>query len=100
VASASIPVILWAAHFTLIYGFTALACARHMSAAVPWVVGVASAAALLALAAVAIPAATRVVRAAVRAAPLADFLTVGLGGLAAIAVVWEASSLVWVPACA
>jgi len=90
-----LTIALWAAHFTLAYGFTALACARSMSAAVPWVVGAASAAALLALGAVAVPAAFR----SVRTSQLPDILASGLGGLAAIAVVWEASSLLWVPAC-
>jgi hypothetical protein len=86
------PVLLWATHFTIAYGFTAFACARHMSAAVPWVVGAVSVAALVALAALAVRAA--------RTASFLDFLALGLAGLAAIAVVWEASSLVWVPVCA
>lgn len=91
-----LTIALWAAHFTLAYGFTAYACARAMPGAIPWVVGAASAAALLALAALAVPAAIR----AARAPALADVLTSGLGGLAAIAVVWEASSLLGVQACA
>jgi hypothetical protein len=91
----ALTIVLWAAHFTVIYGFTALACARQMSTAVPWVVGAVSAAALLALAAVAVPAGIR----AARRAFLPDSLAFGLGGLAMIAVVWEASALIWVPAC-
>jgi hypothetical protein len=90
-----LPIVLWAAHFTIAYGFTAFACARHMSATVPWLVGAATVAALLALAAVAVPAGVR----AARTAQLHDFLALGLGGLAAIAVAWEASALIWVPAC-
>jgi hypothetical protein len=93
------PVILiaiWAAHFTLAYGFTAFACARAMPGVIPWVVGAASAVALVALAALAVPAAIR----AARNPALGDVLTSGLGGLAAIAVVWEASSLLGVRACA
>ena len=93
---ASLPVLFWAAHFTAIYGFTALGCARQMTSVVPWVVGAASAAALIALAAVAVPAGVR----AARTSQFADFLAFGLGGIAAIAVVWEASALLWVPACA
>jgi hypothetical protein len=89
------PVLLWAAHFAVIYGFTALACARHMPAAVPWLIGIATAAVLAMLAAVTVPAAMR----AVRAARLVDYLAFGLGGLAAIAVTWEASSLIGIPAC-
>lgn len=93
---AALPVIIWAAHFAAIYGLTALACARQMVALVPWVVGVASLFAIAALLALAIPAARRVLR----GAELADSLAAGLAGLALVAVVWEASSLFWVPACA
>jgi hypothetical protein len=91
-----LTIALWAAHFTLAYGFTAFACARHMGAAIPWVVGAASVVAVLALGAVAVPAAFR----SVRTSQLLDVLASGLGGLAAIAVIWEASSLLWVSACA
>jgi hypothetical protein len=91
-----LTIALWAAHFTAIYGFTALACARHMAATVPWVVGAASIAAVVALAAIAVPAGIR----AVRKSALEDFLALGLGALATLAVLWEASALLWVPACA
>jgi hypothetical protein len=90
-----LTIVLWAAHFAVIYGFTALACARQMATAVPWVLAGASAAALLALGAIAVPAGIRVWRTAL----LPDCLALGLGGLAMIAVLWEASSLIWVPAC-
>lgn len=93
--AAILTIALWAAHFTVIYGFTALACARQMTGAVPWVVGLASMLALAGLIALAVPAGMR----AARALSLADSLTLGLGGLAATAIVWEASSLFWVPAC-
>ena len=87
-----LPIAIWAVHFTVSYGFTAFACARQMSGAVPWVVGVASALALAALIAIAVRSA--------RASRLPDALAAGLSGLAMIAVVWEASALIWVPACA
>jgi hypothetical protein len=93
--AASLPVLIWSAHFTLIYGFTALACARQLTAAIPWVVGAASVAAIAALLALCVPAGIRVLR----ASQLADCLALGLGGLATLAVVWEASALFWVPAC-
>jgi hypothetical protein len=38
----SAGVIVWALHFTTVYGFTALACARGFAGAVPWVAGAAS----------------------------------------------------------
>jgi len=90
-----LTIALWAAHFTVTYGFTAFACARQMGAVVPWVVGAASAAALLALAAIAAVAGIRVSRTAL----FADYLALGLSGLAMLAVIWESSSLIWVPAC-
>lgn len=93
---AALPVFIWAAHFAAIYGLTALACARQMAALVPWVVGVASALAIAGLLALAIPAGLRTLR----GSRLADSLAAGLGGLALVAVVWEASSLFWMPACA
>lgn len=89
---AILPIAIWAVHFTASYGFTAFACARQMSGAVPWVVGVASALALAALIAIAVRSAG--------ASRLPDALAAGLSGLAMIAVVWEASALIWVPACA
>ena len=93
--AAVLSIALWAAHFAIAYGFTALACARHMTGAVPWVIGAVSVAALLALAAVAMPAGMR----AARTSQFEDFLATGLGALAALAVVWEASALFGVAAC-
>lgn len=87
----TVPVAIWAVHFAAIYGFTALACARSMAGAVPWVVGLASLAALAGLLVLAVSAA--------RKSSPSGSLSLGLGGLAAIAVVWETSALPWVPAC-
>lgn len=84
--AALLTVAIWAGHFALIYGFTALACARSFAALVPWVVVPASIAAAAALAWLAIPR-------------WRDTLTAGLAGLALIAIVWEASSLL-LPSCA
>lgn len=44
--------IVWALHFTALYGFTALACARGFPAAVPWFAGIASAVAAAAMLAI------------------------------------------------
>ena len=49
----SLGVVLWALHFTVIYGFTALACARGFGASVPWFVGGATVVAAAAATAVA-----------------------------------------------
>ena len=35
----ALGVMVWAAHFAVVYGFTALACARGFASAAPWVVG-------------------------------------------------------------
>lgn len=88
-------VVVWATHFALIYGSTALACAQQAGRWVPWIVVAATLAALVALAALAIPAARR----ATRSPQLAHALPAGLGALAALAVLWEASSLFGVGAC-
>jgi hypothetical protein len=93
--AATLTVLVWSAHFGVSYGFTALACARQLSSVVPWVIGAASVAALAALMALAVPAGVR----AARRSELPDFLAVGLAGLAAIAVIWEASPVLWISAC-
>jgi hypothetical protein len=93
---APLPVVIWSLHFAAIYGFTALACARQMTAWIPWVVGAASVAAVAALLVLAVPAGLQTLR----TSRLADSLVLGLGGLAVVAVAWEVSSLFWVPACA
>ena len=96
IGATSLPIAVWAAHFAIIYGFTTLACARDAPQALPWIVALPSAFALAALAIIAIPAGRR----ALRFAQLADFLAAGLGALAAVAVLWEASPLLFVQSCA
>ena len=91
----ALVIIVWAAHFGVTYGGVALACARHAPALVPWVVGGAAGVALVALVAIAVPAAVR----ATREQALLDFIATGLGGLALVAVAWEASVLQSVREC-
>lgn len=88
-------VVVWAAHFGAIYGFTALLCERQVVALVPTAIIASTIIALVALAAIAVPAGLR----AMRAPALPDVLTAGLGALAALAAVWEASSLIGVRGC-
>jgi len=86
---------IWAAHFTLVYGFTALACARSFAGLVPWVVVPLSIAAVVGIGVL-------VMRGPIRTARswnFSDTVACGLGGLAIIAVVWEASSML-LPSCA
>ena len=94
-------VIIWAAHFTVIYGYTGLACARRDTAAaetwleaVPWVIAIASvAAAALTLLFIA---------PALRGRGSNDFTVWMSGGVAALAlvgIVYEALAVLWIPLC-
>jgi hypothetical protein len=85
-------VIVWALHFTAVYGFTALACARGFGAAAPWAVGVATLVAAL-LAGVII----------VRNldSEFTRWISAALGGIALLAILWEGLPVLMVPdACA
>jgi hypothetical protein len=85
--------IIWAAHFTALYGFTALACARGLDASVPWVIALATAAALAAMAWV-------VLRALPQRGEFTGWMTVAIAGLAVIGVIYETVPLLIVPVCA
>jgi hypothetical protein len=82
---------VWALHFTVIYGFTGLACARGFGASAPWVVGTAT---LLAAAAVIAIIVTHL------SAEFTRWMTAALAGAALVAVVWEGIAAFMVPACA
>lgn len=97
----SAGVIVWAAHFGTIYGFTGLACARQFHdagavwvGAVPWVIGIATAvaAALMAL----------LIAPALRASRTNDFvewMTAATAGLALIGILYEAVPVFMLPIC-
>lgn len=84
--------VCWAAHFTAIYAFTGIACARNMAGAVPWAI-----AAITSLA-VAV-AAAMLVLALRRRDSFEHRLAAGILGLALVAIVWEALPALMVPAC-
>jgi hypothetical protein len=90
-----LTIAIWAAHFMLVYGFTALACARSFAGLVPWVVVPVSIAAAAGIGVLAMRAPIR----AARSSSFPDALASGLGALAIVAVVWEASSML-LPSCA
>ena len=97
--------IIWAVHFTIIYGFTSTACARGLGTdTVPWVVAVATGIAVLAAAAV-IVRSLRPVRAGTPEgdhAPAPDFIrwiSAAVGGMALVAMVLEGLTAALVPAC-
>ena len=94
-AASIAPVVIWAAHFIFVYGFTGIACARRLEATLPWVIGASSFLALGVLVLVAAPSIRRVLR----SPRFPDYLGAGLGGLAAIAVVWETSALIGIRSC-
>jgi hypothetical protein len=94
-------VIVWAAHFTVIYGYTGLACARRFDGSastwlglVPWVIATATLAAIAVI--------VMLIRPALSAPGRSDFanwLSAGLALLALAAIVLEALAAAWMPIC-
>jgi hypothetical protein len=95
VGAVILTIAIWAAHFALVYGFTALACARSFAGLVPWLVVPVSIAAVAGIGVLAMRGPIR----AARSLSFSDTVACGLGVLAIIAVVWEASSML-LPSCA
>lgn len=75
-------VAVWALHFTLIYGLTALACARGYAAAIPWIVGIATLGA-------ATLAAGIVAKGYRGRAAFNEWMTAGVAAFALIAIIYE-----------
>ncbi|WP_334190384.1 hypothetical protein [Noviherbaspirillum sp.] len=107
--------IIWAAHFVAIYGFTGVACARgshHAEwlgiGAVPWFIGISGLLALAAIATIGALATRKGKRASQSDASgvpaeghaFIGSMTIMLGLLAAIAIVWESLPVLLVPICA
>ena len=93
--------VIWAAHFTVVYGYTGLACARRFDPAgetlvalVPWVIG----AATLVAAAVTLIVLARMLRGEARR-DFARRIGAGVAALALLAIVLEALPVLWVPVC-
>jgi hypothetical protein len=93
-------VIVWALHFTTIYGFTGWACSRVSDAsgrdaiaAVPWVIAIATAIAA-ALILVTVAQAARNWR-----SDFTSWMTACVAALALSAVLLEGAAVLWVPAC-
>jgi hypothetical protein len=85
-------VMVWAVHFAVLYGVTALACARGFPQAVPWTIALATA--LAAAAALAI-----IVAGYRRRAEFIAWLSAAVAAFALLAIVFESLALL-VPACA
>ena len=94
-------VIIWAMHFTVIYAFTALACARGF-AELQWLGAGVVTWTVLGVTSIAVAATLLVLVPAARAArgSFEDWMTAGVAALALIAIVWEALPVIIVPACA
>ena len=94
--------VIWAVHFTIIYGFTSVACARGLDTrVVPLTVVVATGVAALA-AAVVLVRSLRPVAPAGNKAPAVDFIrwiTAAVAGLALIVILLEAVTVAFVSAC-
>jgi hypothetical protein len=84
--------IVWALHFTVIYGLTGVACARGLPAAVPWGIGVATLAAGMACILI-------LVRELRRKQEFLSWVAVGLAGFALLAIVWESLPVLVVTPC-
>ena len=82
----------WAAHFALVYGITALACARGVPHAIPWAI------ALVGLAAVAATFAI-LQRSRRERATFIGWMTAASAGLALVAVVYESLPVIFLPIC-
>lgn len=87
----SLGIVVWALHFTVVYGFTAIACARGFAAAAPWVVG----AATVIFAAIAIAIIVTHL-----SSEFTRWMTAALAGFALVAIVWEGIPAFIVPTCA
>lgn len=94
-------VLVWAAHFTVIYSFTGIACARGFGQAqwlgvgvTTWAIGAASAVAVAAILLVLVPAARRA------RGSFEDWMTAAMAALALLAIVYETIPIWTVPACA
>ena len=88
----SAGVIIWALHFAAIYGLTALACARGWNAALVPALWIATA--------VAVVASLAVIAAGWRRRDVFEYWLAGtLAGFGLVAIVYEAVTILMVPAC-
>lgn len=83
---------LWALHFTAIYGFAGIACARGLERAVPGFIAVAT---LLAAGA----AVFLIARGVARRESFAGWMTAALAAVALYAIVLEALPALWIAPC-
>lgn len=96
--------IVWGAHFLLIYPLNAIACTRGFASAAPLTILALTVLALAALAAIVYAAATNrgplLVRPGDRNQALLRMLAISIALLAGVAVVWETVPILMIPPCA
>lgn len=97
----SAPILVWAAHFGTIYGYTGLACARRFHdsgaawiAAVPWVIGIATIVATVLMVCLIAPALR-----APRRPGFVEWISAAIAGLALIGVFYETIPVFMLPVC-
>ena len=83
---------VWALHFTVLYGVTALACARGNAGAIPWIIGLATVVAGALSAAIAAQGYRG-------KSAFIDWITAGIAGFALIAILYEAAAGLLSPLC-
>jgi hypothetical protein len=83
---------VWALHFTVIYGFAAIACARGFVQAVPWAIGTATLLAVVLIAGI-------LVRSYSRRSEFVYWMTTGLAALSLVAVLFQTAPVFWFPTC-
>lgn len=95
----------WAAHFAVIYGLTALACARGFADAawlgvgvVSWGIGIATVVALAAIALLT-AGAVRTAAKSARGPVFRDWMTMAMGAAGVVAVIWQTIPVLIVPVC-
>lgn len=88
----SAPIAVWAIHFTALYGFTTLACARGFPDAVATVIAIATL--------VGVAACVGLIAIGWRRRQVFEaWLMAALAGIALLAMIWEAASIWVVPPC-
>ncbi|HYE35798.1 hypothetical protein [Methylocaldum sp.] len=101
-------VLIWGAHFGVVYIFTALACARRFQDLswlgidiVSWTVAIATVMAIAGILVILLPAWRNLYHRSPQPATPAfiDWMTVAFGGLALLAIVLEALPVMLVPIC-
>ena len=86
--------LVWAAHFGVLYGTTGLACARDFSESVPWTIAGATLAAVVANGVLAVSG----LRVAA-SGDILDWLTASGAAISTVTVVWQALPVLMVPIC-